>query len=218
MRWLDWMMESVDTSENLTRYRWLVVCNDGTGEVVSGLQSANFDWVDFRYQGNPENHYIRKVYAAWNEGVLRSTTPLVILANSDMRFTDFAVDELVFRKRNSPKSLPCSLLVENGRIPSGMPEYVRDFGTTPDNFQSAEFIAHAASIRRCGEFEPGRLFQPVIVDRQEFFDLGSYPDGNHGGISGDRSLFVRYVEAGFAWETCLGSVVAHCQEGEMRWP
>jgi hypothetical protein len=132
--------------------------------------------------------------------------------------TDGALDALVQAKIADPKALPCGLLVEQGRIPSGMPEHVRDFGTNPDNFQREAFLAHAAALTRPGESEAGRLFQPVLLDRQEFFDLSGYPEGNVGGVSGDKILFDRYVAAGFKWKTCKGSVWYHAQEGEQRWP
>lgn len=213
LRWLDWMMNSVDSSRNLTRYRWCIVSNDGTPEVRNDPR-ITVDWEN----SDPSEHYIAKVYRAWGEGVLNSPTQWCILANSDMAFSDWAIDALVAEKMRNPKSLPCSLLVENGRIPSGMPEYVKDLGTNPDNFRMEDFIEHADSIRQLGKTEPGRLFQPVLFDRQEYMDLGGYPNGNIGGVSGDKILFDRYVAAGFDWVTCLGSVVAHCQEGETRWP
>jgi hypothetical protein len=212
-------MKGVETSKNETRYRWLVVSNDGTDEVISGLQCADFQWLDYRYPGDPSHHYIRRVYSAWNAGVMNAPTQWVILANSDMLFSDWAIDELMYQKQMNKRSLPCSLLVENGRIPSGMPDFVRDFGTAPDTFRTDDFLRHADSIRQRRMIQPGRLFQPVLFDRQEFLDMGGYPEqGNIGGLSGDRALFDRYVNAGFSWVTCLGSVVAHCQEGEMRCP
>lgn len=211
LRWLDFVMQGVDSAKNDTRYRWCVLANDATPEVRN---DPRID-VDFHAE-DPDAYYLRRVYAAWREGVLCSKTQWVILTNSDMRFTDYAIDELVACKRAKPKSLPCGLLVENGRIPSGMPEYVKDFGTTPGTFQYDAFKRHAESIRRRGQYEPGRLYQPVLFDRQEFMDLGSYPDGNINGISGDKILFDHYIEAGFEWLTCLGAVVGHCQEGEMR--
>lgn len=211
LKWLDFVMGGADSSKNETRYRWLVVANDATPKVLADPRIS----VDFQNE-DLNAHYLRRVYAAWREGVLLSKTQWVILANTDMRMSDHAIDELVACKKANPRSIPCGLLVENGRIPSGMPEYVKDFGTTPGAFQYNEFIKHAAEIRKLGETEPGRLYQPCLFDRQEFFDLQGYPDGNIGGVSGDKILFERYKKAGYEWLTCLGSVTAHCQEGEMR--
>jgi hypothetical protein len=211
LRWLDFCMEGVDSSRNETRYRWLVVANDATEEVRSDPRIG----VDFR-NDNPGEHYIARTYRAWNEGVLNSPTQHCILLNSDMYASDHAIDELMAHK--AAGWLSCGLLVENGRINSGMPEYVRDFGTNPDNFQREAFMRHARSVNGDGRTEPGRLFQPVLLERQAFLDMGGYPHGNIGGVSGDRILFDRYVAAGYEWITCLGSVWYHAQEGEMRWP
>lgn len=211
LKWLDWCMAGVDSSRQKTKYRWLVVSNDGTEEVRRDPRIS----VDFQ-NANPSEHYISRIYRAWQEGVLAAPTQWVILMNDDMLGASFWIDELMETKRAQPKSLPTSLLVESGRIHSGMPETVRDFGTTPDTFRREEFLQYASGLRRPGKTEPGRLYMPVLFDRQEYFDLDGYPPGNVGGISGDKILFDRYVEAGFEWVTCLGSVVWHAQEGEMR--
>jgi len=213
LRWLDFVMEGVDNTKQETRYRWWVISNDGTRDVRCDPR-ITIDW----QSDDPDEYYLNRVYRAWTEGVMGSPTPWCILLNNDMMCSDYAIDQLVWCKRTKPKSLPCGLLVENGRIPSGMPEHVRDFGTTPENFKHGEFQKHADSIRKTFETEPGRLFQPVLFDRQEYFDRGCYPNGNVGNISGDKILFDHYTAAGYEWTTCLGSIWAHLQEGEKRWP
>ena len=213
IRWLTWCMEGLDSSKNQTKYRWCVVANDATEEVAT----SDLITVDFR-NDNPKEYYINRVYRAWSEGVLNSPTSWCILLNTDMFPGDYAIDELMEAKYADPKSLPCGLLVENGRIPSGMPEYVKDFGTNPNEFRKKEFLDHALSIQRRGQSESGRLYQPVLFDRQQYFDLGGYPEGNIGGVSGDKILFDLYKASGFNWVTCLGSVWYHAQCGEQMWP
>lgn len=211
LRWLNFFMDGLRSSKQKTRYRTCIVANDATEEVRNDPRVT----VDFR-NSDPSEHYLAKVYRAWGEGVLNSPTQWCILANDDMWMTDYAIDELVDEKMRNPESLPCGLLVESGRIPSGMPEFVRNFGMTPETFQRREFLAYAEKIRKRGATEPGRLYQPVLFDRQEYFDLGGYPIGNIDGVSGDKILFHRYIEAGYKWTTCLGSVTYHVQEGAMR--
>ena len=193
-------------------YRTLVLANDAT-EFVRHHKLVDYD---FR-NPDPNEHYIARVYRAWNECVLLARTPLVCLMNNDMWPYHGWLDELVECKRAVPNVVPVSLLVENGRIPSAIPEHVKDFGTTPETFNAAGFMAYAESICKPGSVEPGRLFQPVIFNREEFLDLGGYHEGNLAdGTSGDADLFNRYKAAGYGWATCLGSVVAHLQEGEQR--
>jgi GT2 family glycosyltransferase len=230
LRWLDWCMEGVDSIRTDTRYRWLVVANDATEEVRADPRIS----VDFR-NDDPGEFYINRVYRAWNEGVLNAPTPWVVMLNSDMFGSDGWIDELMDVKCKTPKLVPTSLLIESGRLPSGMPEYVRDFGKNPDEFKADEFKAHAASIAKPAirqegmgamgvgtlvfpQTEPGRLYMPILVDRQEFMDVGGYPEGNPPGTTGDKDLVRRYAEAGFTHVTALGSVVYHCQIGEQTWP
>jgi hypothetical protein len=209
LKWLDFCMEGVDSTRQKTKYRWLVVSNDGTPEVRSDQRIT----VDFM-NADPKEWYIPRVYRAWNEGFRLSPTPLVVNLSNDMYGSDYWLDELMDLKRKDPKTIPCGLLIESGRIPSAMPEYAQDFGITPGTFNKAGFLAAAARLRRRGEYEPGRLFGPTLFERQEWYDLGMYPEGNPGGVPGDRYLYERYQEAGFRWSTCRGAVLYHTQLGE----
>lgn len=215
--WLNWCMEGVGRADTSTSYRWLVVANDAEDEVIGGLQDADYDWIDHR-NDNPGEYYINRVYRAWNRGVLEARTQYVVMLNSDMWPSANWLDALAWAKKTEPKSVPTSLLVESGRIPSAMPETVRNFGVTPEMFDSAGFSAYADTIRVPGCYEPGRLYMPILVDRQEFLDIGGYPAGNPVGTTGDKDLIRRYKAAGFKHTTVMGSVVYHAQEGETRWP
>lgn len=213
LRWLDWCMKGVDSSSNDTRYRWLVVANDATDEVRRDPRIG----VDFR-NDDPAEFYINRVYRAWNAGVVEAPTQLVCMLNSDMLPFDYWLDNLVRAKRDNRKTVPTSLLVESGRLQSAMPEYVKNFGMNPDEFKRGDFMGHAANICRPGILEPGRLYMPILVNRQEFIDVGMYPHGNPPGTTGDKDLIHRYANAGFSHVTAMGSVVYHVQTGEQEWP
>ena len=213
LKWLDFVMDGVERSSNETRYRWLVVANDATEEVRSDPRVT----IDWRNE-NPGEFYINRVYRAWNEGVRQALTPLVCMMNSDMYPSDYWLDQLVWVKRNHVNVVPTSLLVESGRIQSAMPEYVRDFGRDPESFRRKEFLDHAEDVKKPGMVENGRLYMPILVNRQEFFDMGAYPEGNPPGTTGDKDLFRRYADEGFRHVTALGSVCYHVQCGEQNWP
>jgi len=213
LKWLDWCMEGVDRSINDTRYRWLVVANDATDEVRNDPR-ITIDWQN----DDPSEFYINRVYRAWNEGVLNAPTSLVCMLNSDMYGSDYWLDSLIGQKERSTQTVPTSLLVESGRIPSAMPEFVKDFGQNPDDFDRDGFIHYAKSIKQFKATEPGRLFMPILVDRQEFMDVGGYPECNPPGTTGDKDLIRRYKEAGFEHVTALGSAVYHAMLGEQNWP
>ena len=216
-RWLRWMMESVDRAATRIDYRWLIVANDATDEVIEDVRRGGYDSIDFRNE-DPNEYYINRVYRAWNEGVAAATTPLVVMLNSDMAASDYWLDELLFHKQEDWMVVPTSLLVESGRIPSAMPEYVRDFGVTPEGFHKKGWESHAADLydRGRGKIEePGRLYMPILVDRQEFFDVGGYPEGNPPGTTGDKDLIARYAAEGYRHVTAMGSIVYHVQTAEM---
>lgn len=211
IRWIEWMLEGLRSAKNRCLWRKHIVANDATPEVLAS------DLIEAVHTSpDPSEYYINRVYRAWNMAVLTAPTQYVVLMNSDMYASDHWLDELVMEKKNHPMHVPCSLLVESGRIPSAMPEYVKDFGRTPEGFDAEGFRAHARRLARPMVTEPGRLYMPVLVERGEFLDIGGYPPRNPRGTTGDKDLFRRYTEAGFEHVTCLGSVVAHIQEGERR--
>ncbi|MFQ5842475.1 MAG: hypothetical protein ACE5I8_08570, partial [Thermodesulfobacteriota bacterium] len=210
---LDFVMEGVERAKTEITYRWLIVANDATNEVRADPRIT----IDFQ-NDNPNEFYINRVYRAWNEGFIFSPTQLVVNLSNDMYVSDYWLDEMVALKRKDPKTIPCGLLVESGRIPSAMPEYVKNFGLHPNEFRANDFLAHAKKIRDPGKEEPGRLCGPTLFDRQEWMDLGMYPEGNPQGIPGDRFLYEKYQAKGYRWVTCKGAIVAHLQTGEQEWP
>lgn len=213
LRWLQYVMDGVTAAKTEARYRWLVVANDATEEIRADPR-IGVDWQNV----DPAEFYINRVYRAWNEGVLCAPTQLVVMLNSDMFASDSWLDQLLWAKHEHQKTVPTSLLVESGRLPSGMPEHVRNFGQNPDEFDRPGFLGHAATVQQTYQVEPGRLYMPILVDRQEFVDVGMYPEMNPPGTTGDKDLIRRYGEAGFKHITALGSVCYHVQLGEQEWP
>lgn len=223
VQWIDFAVAGIAKAKNRTKYKLMVVGNDPTDEVVNSGRLTHI----FR-NPDPAEYYINRVYRAWNYAVRETQTDLVVLLNSDMRVSDGWLDALVDAYgKDEDKVLPCSLLVEGGRIESAMPEYVRNFGTTPGNFRENEWIGYASYLKFLATpsavpdhtvvtTEPGRLFMPVLLNRDAFLAVNGYPEGNVNGISGDRILFNRLWELGYNHVTTLGSVVYHVQEGEMR--
>ena len=209
--WLAFALEGLAWSRNETPYRIFVLGNDAEPSVVSTGR------LDSEIRSNTAGeHYLKSVYRAWNACVQQAQTELVCLMNSDMAVSDYWLDELVGAYQSDYKILPCSLLVESGRIPSAMPEYVRNFGLTREEFDADGWKAHADGIRKRGETEPGRLYMPCLFERSTFMRLGGYPEGNPEGTTGDKDLFSRFASDGYRHLTALGSVVYHVQEGEMR--
>lgn len=213
LKWLDWCIGGVESAHTDIKYRWCVVANDATDEVAADPRIS----VDFR-NDNPDEFYINRVYRAWNEGVIQAPTQWVVMLNTDMWPHDGWLDELVAIKRTDPKTVPTSLLIESGRLESAMPEWVHNFGQNPDEFQPADFGEKAAELCQPGLMSPGKLYMPILVDRQEFIDVGMYPEGNPPNTTGDKDLIRRYNKACYKHVTAHGSVVYHVQLGEQEWP
>jgi hypothetical protein len=140
--------------------------------------------------------------------------------NSDMFVSDYWLDFLLDTYTDH-KCIPCSLLVESGRIGSGMPEYVRNLGMHPHMFDVKAWETLSKDLRlmhtlRGDHTEPGRLFMPAMFDKKVFLEMGGYPEGNVNGVPGDQILFNKYKSAGYEHLTVKSSVVYHVQEGEMR--
>ncbi len=213
--WLSFALEGLAYAKGSTCFRTLVVGNDASEE-CRATGRLDVDHVN----PDPAEHYIARVYRAWNRAVAESTTELVVLMNSDMFVSDYWLDNLMEVYHDNPMSLPTSLLVESGRIPSAMPEYVRNFGLSPDQFDRDAWRVHAGKMRADkgagNNTLPGRLYMPVLFRRGTFLEFGGYPEGNPVGTTGDKDLFGRFARAGYRHLTALGSVVYHCQEGEMR--
>ena len=209
--WLAWFLEGLAWSRNRTPYRTLVVGNDAEPQVMETGR------VDVDHRNPPGMSRMARIYAAWNRCVEEAETDLVCLANSDFAFSDWWLDRLVDVKLRLPMSLPCSLLVESGRIPSAFPEFVKQFGEPPDNFDINAWQEHALMLRASGKesVTPGRLYMPVIFRKDEFIKAGGYPSiGNPEGTTGDKDLFARYKTMGFEHLTVMDSVVFHQMCGE----
>lgn len=209
--WVKWALEGIRAARTAVSYRTLVLANDPEPQVAADqVVDAVF------HNDDPAEYYINRVYRAWNEAVLLAPTRWVVLMNSDMYPADHWLDELMAVRRDGSQSLPTSLLVESGRIPSALPETVLDCGLTPATFDRAKFNDQVKRVRRPGKVLDGGLYMPVLLEREEFLDLGCYPAGNPAGTTGDKDLFARYAAAGFRHVTALGSVCYHAMEGEMR--
>ena len=204
--WLGFVLEGLAYAKSRVPFRTLVLGNSPTEEVrATGRLDVEWDSPDGLSR-------LGRIYAAWNETVRQAETPLVCLMNDDMYVSDYWLDELVEAYHTGP-CVPTSLLVESGRIPSAVPEQVRNFGLSPEEFDAEGFREYATAIRRPGVVGEGRLYMPCLFERYTFMRLGGYPDGNPPGTTGDKDLFARFARAGYRHVECAGSVVYHVQCG-----
>jgi len=171
-------------------------------------------WLDDIYHDpNPSDHYLSRVYRCWNYCIESSEAKYVCLVNSDMAFSPGWLEAL--ERRLDGSTLPVSRLVEPGFIRPGQHAIEINLGRDPSQFPFASWNAMAADLSE-ERVVSGGLFMPCILHRETFLRVGGYPHGNVNGVSGDKILFDKMSEAGFAHVTCFDSLVYHMQEGEMR--
>jgi hypothetical protein len=219
--WLRFTLEQLSLAENDCKVSVLVVGNDANTRVMEALPRLHGDF-DFEYVDHrnidPYAYNMGRVYAAHNRCMQEARTQDVILINSDMSYADHWADELLAMRDEFP-CVPTSLLIESGRVPSGLPTYVRDFGRHWSTFDRAGFLARAEQIRDgTGRRMAGGLFMPVLFRKSEFFAAGGYEIQERDHVlASDAKLFQKFEnEMKLPHVTAVRSVVYHCQRGEME--
>lgn len=209
---------------------WRLVANDPTPEVASFLVQESVCHTIYN-DPKPDDYYLNRVYRAWNAAGASSKAEIVCFVNSDMMFSEGWLDALIdCWNAFQGQVIPCSLLLESGRMTSKPPAMTCRFGETLETFDRNMFLKAAYPIRKDILFWGG-LYMPCLLP-QVLFDKNHesyfpYPEGNiyRGGIgatdtefvdSGDSYFFDRlYQKFGLVHLTVGASVVAHLQSGEM---
>jgi hypothetical protein len=213
----------------------LFVANDATPEVIEFLADNGIPHISVKTRKSPDEWFINSVYRAYNIGVQSAQGENVFLINSDMAFDQNCLPELV--RHLKPRTFLVSRLVELGVLRTGEHGIERDFGSDPKSFRRKNFESYAAKIS-VPTVHPGGLFMPLLMNRQEFLDLGGFPEGNlliedssdyqttglcrryalerDQCIPGDRALFDRAKILGYEHCTVFSSIAYHFQAGERR--
>lgn len=191
-----------------------VTQNDPDNACMDEIFTSGLADVHIYHDPDPQDHYLSRVYRCWNYIVGTSPAEYVCLVNSDMAFSPGWLEAL--ERRLDGRTLPCSRLVEPGFLRPGEHAIEIDLGRDPKIFPISAWHQLAADLLR-DSTAPGGLFMPCVLHRETFLRVGGYPEGNVNGVSGDRILFDKMADAGFAHVTCFDSLVYHMQEGEMRY-
>ena len=210
-----------NTKVNNWEINGIIIGNDPTTEIKDILTNPYFpEYVDTDiYEDHtPHDYYLNRIYRAWNYGVFRSHCDYVCLVNSDMIFSDNWLSNLINGfEREYRLCIPCSRLVESGKMPSGKWGVSKNFGRHPNNIDYNGFNQFAKSIS-INQNSNGGLYMPCIFERDRFIRNCGYPQGNilnsNGNIvkSGDAYFFENYK---LKHVTVMDSIVYHIQEGEM---
>ncbi len=211
----------------------LFCANDASPEVLSFLTSNNIPFIEFN-NPNPKEHYISRVYRAYNFATSKAKADLCLLVNSDMAYTPGFLTKILLQK--SAKSFVVASLIESGTLKPGPLAVKKDFGKSLSNFRRRSFYRYALRREKSG-FAEGGLYMPLLIARQEFLDLGGFPEGNitpdslpgylsgeefeiaqpgSPCVSGDYVLFEKAKLHGIKHITSLRAIAYHFQEGEKR--
>jgi hypothetical protein len=200
-----------------------IVCNDATDKVLDYIKTKNIAYSIYN-DPKPEDYYLNRVYRAWNYSGMSTTYDNIIFVNSDMAFSESWLDNLF--KYHDGINIPCSRLVESGKMPSGKWARGYNFGTTPANFNKQAW-EDSANISKIPSFGSHGLYMPCLLKTERFKDTGGFPEGNiySGGIGAHTSQFIKSGDDYYFHDileneynmkhiTVFDSLVYHMQEGE----
>lgn len=198
-----------------------IVANDATPEVISRLKSLDIPYSIYN-DPKPNDYYLNRVYRCWNYAGETSDSDNICFVNSDMVFSDGWLSNLL--KHHDGINIPCSRLVESGKMLSGQHGVSFNCGRGPKEI-NYELWNDMVNKTKIDEIKSGGLFMPCIFEKNRFIESGMYPEGNiySDGIgtlngfvqSGDDWYFKKLSkEYGMKHITVFDSLVYHIQEGE----
>jgi hypothetical protein len=206
-----------------------VLANNASQEVIDELPKLGINYTIFNGNYNSNEYYINKVYRGYNQCVITSEYDNVCLVNSDDVFSKDWLKNLL--KHHDGVNIPCSRLIESGKMPSGTHGVnlgSLNFGRTPQTFNLAAFDEWVEQNSE-DKILPQGLYMPCVFEKKRFIEAGMYPCGNvyHNGIgtynhgghllwAGDDFFFHKILEEKFGMKhiTVFDSPVYHIQEGE----
>lgn len=179
--------------------------------------------IEFYNDPKPNDYYLNRVYRCWNHAGFNSKADAICFVNSDMMFSkDWLINLL---KHHDGNKIPCSRLVESGKLLSGTYGISRNFGIHPKSLDKETWLKFAEENKK--SIAPyGGLYMPCIFETSRFIEAGGYPEGNiyadgpgtlNGPVfeSGD-TWFFKKLEKEYKMKhvTVFDSLVYHIQEGE----
>jgi hypothetical protein len=201
--------------------KFRIVANDATEEIIEKLKSLDIPYSIYN-DPNPNDYYLNRVYRCWNFAGKTSQYNNICFVNSDMVFSDGWLSNLL--KHHDGKNIPCSRLVESGKLLSGQHAISYNCGKTPNEIDYKKW--HDVVDRLTNEsIQNGGLFMPCIFETKKFIEFGMYPEGNiyrdgvgtlNGFVQSGDDWFFKKLERDYGMKhiTVFDSLVYHIQEGE----
>ena len=168
---------------------------------------------------DPNEHYIKRVYRAWNYGGFNAPGDIIVFVNSDTSFSPFWLNNL--SKNLTEKRIITSRVVEPGKLKQAKYAITKNFGTTYSEFDDESFQKFVDVTSKNKIMSGENDFMPCMIYKDIFIKSGGYPIGNrtekNGNItSGDWIFFYENLKSMGVKHYCIfDSIVYHIQEGEM---
>ena len=199
-----------------------IVANDATEEVIEKLKTLNIPYTIYN-DSNPDDYYLNRVYRCWNYAGKTSKSDNICFVNSDMVFSKGWLTNLL--KHHDGVNIPCSRLVESGKMLSGLHAVSYNCGRSPKDINHELWDNAISQLKQTFTLDGG-LYMPCIFEKDRFIESGMYPEGNvyDNGVgklgafikSGDAFYFDNVLgeKYGMKHVTVFDSLVYHIQEGE----
>jgi len=202
-----------------------IVANDANEAVLNRLEEIDIPYAVYN-DPKPDDYYLNRVYRCWNFAGKTSEYDNICFVNSDMVFSKDWLSNLL--KHHDGINIPCSRLVESGKMLSGQHAISKNFGRSPAEIDYDGWYKYAEEIKQ-PEIHQGGLFMPCVFQKDRFIESGMYPEGNiysdgkagsmvgHVTKSGDDFYFYTVLKDRFDMKhvTVFDSLVDHFQEGEL---
>lgn len=203
-----------------------IIANDPTPTIVEELKKYDINY-EIYHDKYPDDYYLNRVYRCFNHAGKTSKSDYICFIGSDMAFSKDWLKNLL--KYDTNLYIPCSRLIESGKMPSAKYAISGNLGQTCTKFESEKFLAIADQLRtQCPDIIGfGGLYMPVILEKKRFVEAGMYPEGNiyTTGIGTRTGNFVKSSDTYFYQDilerkynmkhiTVFDSIVYHIQEGE----
>ena len=198
-----------------------IVANDATLQVIDKLKSLDIPYSIYN-DPKPNDYYLNRVYRCWNFAGKNSKAENICFVNSDMVFSKDWLSNLL--KHHDGINIPCSRLVESGKMLSGTHGVSYNCGRGPKDIDY-KLWGDVVANKKIDEIKHGGLYMPCVFNTMRFIESGMYPEGNiyqdgvgtlNGFIQSGDDWYFKKLENEYNMKhvTIFDSLVYHIQEGE----